>query len=174
MKNKTILSILSVLIIAALVAAAFPQPAQAALCKRTVLVREGDTLSKIANRYHTTVRKIAFANNLDRPYEAFPGQKLCIPSDNVPSTRFKWTGVIKGSQLLLTGDDFRKNHTFLVNGKIPNRDGAIEIGRTKTNSTGDLNARFTLESRLTRMNYLTVCLKDKTSGLVDCKRIFKQ
>jgi LysM repeat protein len=174
MYSKTIFRIVSILIIAALVAAAFPKPAQAALCKRTVVVREGDTLSKIATRYHTTVRKLAYANNLDRPYEVTPGQTLCIPSDNVPSTRFKWWGVIKGSQLILTGDDFRKDHTFLVNGKIPSRDGMIFIGRTKTNSTGDLNAVFALESRLLRKDYLTVCLKDNVSRLTDCKRIFKQ
>ncbi len=174
MKNKHIFTLLSILIIAALLAASFPSPAQAALCKKTVVVRAGDTIQEIAQRYHSTVAKIAYANNLDRPYTLTPGQTLCVPKENVPSTRFKWTGSIKGNQLVLTGDDFRKDHTFLVNIKDTSKDRFYNLGKTVTNSLGDLNARFTLPAQYQTKNYLKVCLKDPVSKLNSCKKVFKQ
>jgi len=174
MKHKTLISLFSILVIAALLAAAFPHPAQAALCKRSHVVNMDDTLSRLATRYHTTVTKIAYANNLDKPYTLTPGQTLCIPSDNVPKTRFKWSGAIRGNTLVLTGDDFRKNHTFLVSGKTNSKDRYYSLGKTVTNSGGDLNAIFSLTSPLAGKAYITVCVKDKSSRLTDCKRIFKQ
>ena len=174
MKTHKIFSLLSILIILALIAAAFPHPAQAAICKRTHVVKSDDTLSKIATRYHTTSTKLAYANNLDKPYTLTPGQTLCIPSDNVPSTRYKWSGVIKGNQLLLTGDDFRKDYPLLVNAKTSSKDRFYYLGKAVTNSGGDLKASFTLTPPLTDKNYLTICLKNRVSGLMDCKRIFKQ
>ncbi len=42
-------------------------------------VKSGDSLSKIAQRYGTTVREIARLNNLKKPYTIYPGQRLKIP-----------------------------------------------------------------------------------------------
>lgn len=175
MKSKHLFSILSILIIVAILAAAFPHPAQAALCKRTVTVQEGDNLRALAKLYHTTSNKIAFANNLDKPYVITPGQKLCIPSDNVPKgQRFNWNGMIKGNMVYLTGNDFRNTHTYFVNGKTSSKDRFYSLGKAFTNSSGDLNASFALPTALQNKNYVTICLKEKSSNATDCKRIFKQ
>ncbi len=42
------------------------------------IVKSGDTLSEIAERYNTTYQKIALDNNIDNPNLIYPGQKLVI------------------------------------------------------------------------------------------------
>ncbi len=44
----------------------------------TYTVKSGDTLSAIANKYGTTVSKIAKDNNISNPDLIYPGQKLKI------------------------------------------------------------------------------------------------
>lgn len=53
------------------------------------IVREGDTLSKIARSYCTTVHAIMAANVNTNPYNLNPGQVLCIPlpDEEYPSCR---------------------------------------------------------------------------------------
>ncbi len=53
------------------------------------IVREGDSLYKIAESYSTTVEKIMMANVNVNPYNLNPGQILCIPLPNeeYPSCR---------------------------------------------------------------------------------------
>lgn len=43
------------------------------------VVRPGDTLSSIANRFNTTVDVIVRANNIEDPNVIYPGQRLIIP-----------------------------------------------------------------------------------------------
>ena len=45
---------------------------------RTYIVKSGDTLSSIANKYGTTYQKIAKDNNISNPNKIYPGQKLTI------------------------------------------------------------------------------------------------
>ena len=46
-------------------------------------VKKGDSLSKIAHRYHTTVSRIIKLNNLKKPYIIRPGQRLKIEKREV-------------------------------------------------------------------------------------------
>ena len=46
---------------------------------RTYSVSWGDTLSKIAARYHTTWQRLASYNHLANPNLIFPSQTICIP-----------------------------------------------------------------------------------------------
>lgn len=48
-------------------------------CDQTYTVRRGDTLSRIAARFHISVDRLARANNLRNPNRIFVGQVLCIP-----------------------------------------------------------------------------------------------
>ena len=50
-------------------------------------VRKGDTLSTIARRYHTSVKKIMWANNLHRSSYIVAGKKLKIPLRQMVVTR---------------------------------------------------------------------------------------
>ncbi|MFY0582220.1 LysM peptidoglycan-binding domain-containing protein [Cystobacter fuscus] len=45
----------------------------------TYSVRSGDTLSAIAQRYHTTVGALAQANGIKNPNHILAGQKLTVP-----------------------------------------------------------------------------------------------
>lgn len=50
--------------------------------KFTVIVQSGDTLSQLAEKYDTTVKRIFYANtNIANPNLIFPGQRLVIPND---------------------------------------------------------------------------------------------
>lgn len=53
-----------------------PTPSPAGL----YIVRAGDTLSGLAQRYHTTVEEILVANGLTEPDKLYVGQELIIPS----------------------------------------------------------------------------------------------
>ncbi|NJN67145.1 MAG: LysM peptidoglycan-binding domain-containing protein [Chloroflexaceae bacterium] len=53
-----------------------PTPTPAGL----YIVRDGDTLSDLADRYHTTVEEIMVLNELSDPDELVVGQNLLIPS----------------------------------------------------------------------------------------------
>ena len=46
------------------------------------MVAAGDTLSKIAHRYHKSVNEIAKANNITAPATLYPGPRLVIPRYN--------------------------------------------------------------------------------------------
>lgn len=48
-------------------------------CSQTYTVRKGDTLSKLASRFGTTVHALAHANGIHNPNRIYVGQKLCIP-----------------------------------------------------------------------------------------------
>jgi len=52
-------------------------------------VRRGETLSTIARRYHTSVKKIMWANNLKRSSYIVAGKKLKIPQRGMVVTRAK-------------------------------------------------------------------------------------
>ena len=54
---------------------------------QTHTVRRGDTLSKLANRYGTSVDALAQANNIQNRDRISVGQRLRIPGDDSYSTR---------------------------------------------------------------------------------------
>ena len=67
-----------------------PQPAYA-----YHRVRRGETLSLIARRYHTSVKKIMWANNLRRSGYIVPGQKLKVPKRGTVVTRSEGSSPVK-------------------------------------------------------------------------------
>ncbi len=50
------------------------------LASFTYRVKRGDTLSKIAKRFHVSMRTLARVNHIKKPYRIRVGQKLIIPS----------------------------------------------------------------------------------------------
>jgi len=56
-----------------------PQPPSGNACYKTYVVKRGEYLKLIANRYGTTVSAIVAANGLRNPNLIYPGQKLKIP-----------------------------------------------------------------------------------------------
>lgn len=78
----------SLMLVAPLTALAAPaDPAQATASSCTYYtVRAGDTLTKIAARYHTDVWAIARANGITNLNRIHIGQVLCIPVSSTPPT----------------------------------------------------------------------------------------
>ena len=54
---------------------------------KTVTVRQGDALYKIARRHNVNLRSLIDANALKPPYTIYPGQKLRLPSSRVHVVR---------------------------------------------------------------------------------------
>lgn len=51
-------------------------------CAQTYTVRKGDTLSKLARHYGTSVHALAQANRIRNPNRIYVGQRLCIPKQH--------------------------------------------------------------------------------------------
>ncbi|WP_297445331.1 LysM domain-containing protein, partial [Desulfurobacterium sp.] len=59
----------------------------------TYIVKKGDSLNKIAEKFGTTTTEIILSNKLKPPYVIYPGQRLVIPE------RYKIYRVRKGDSL---------------------------------------------------------------------------
>ena len=53
-------------------------------CSDYHVVRRGETLSQIAERYGVSIRELMQANMLRNPNHIYAGQKLCIPGEMMP------------------------------------------------------------------------------------------
>ena len=79
MKNLTISRVLRVFTIIAIATMLLPRPALAQTSGLTYTVREGDYLSSIAVRFHTTVTRMLLINSITDPNVLTPGTVLVIP-----------------------------------------------------------------------------------------------
>ena len=48
-------------------------------CAQRYVVHRGDTLSRIARRYGTTVNALSQANGIYNPHRIYAGERLCVP-----------------------------------------------------------------------------------------------
>ena len=78
---KTLITAFSVILFAV------PFSAFANSNSRTLVVKSGDTLGRLAMRHGTTVDALMKANNLKNPDRLFAGQKLAIPTTDVAPER---------------------------------------------------------------------------------------
>jgi LysM repeat protein len=88
LRRKWTMGVATLVIFGAVVAGGFVlQPSlsagAASSCSAVYTVRFGDTLSRIALRYHSSVQAIAQANHIWNPNLIFPAQRLCIPGSQV-------------------------------------------------------------------------------------------
>lgn len=56
-----------------------PDKPHGGMCSAQHVVRRGDTLSKLARYYHTSVQALVRANHIRNPNRIYVGQTLCIP-----------------------------------------------------------------------------------------------
>jgi len=73
------------------------------------VVKAGDTLTKIANEYGTTIKAIADANNIENVNLIITGQKLIIPNKKVANKTKKVTA----NNGLILRKEPKKNSTYL-------------------------------------------------------------
>ncbi|MCU0514226.1 MAG: LysM peptidoglycan-binding domain-containing protein [Anaerolineae bacterium] len=83
---------LKIILAAALLVVPALLPAPAALaagsCARTHTVVAGETLSRIARRYETSVSVLQSLNGLRNPNRIFAGQSLCVQEQITTSIRY--------------------------------------------------------------------------------------
>jgi putative chitinase len=75
----------------------YPGPGR---CRYWHIVRRGETLSRIAWRYGTSVWAIARANGLRNPNYIWAGQRLCIPGRWAPPPHCGMTHIVRRGQTL--------------------------------------------------------------------------
>ena len=177
--QRTIMIVLSALIVMSFSAVALVQPAAAVTCKFRHPVEAGETVSSIAVLYGITWLDIVEANNLQEPYTLQIDQKLCIPSGSKPSdTGDTEDGEAGGPSLeallglrsiLVEVNGIAKN--TVVNLRVGNypSNNMITIGSFKTDKNGHYKDYFSLPSYdyLQSRNVL-VCIKNVWTDEIAC------
>ena len=141
-------------------------------------VRRGDTLKKIESRYGYSAAQIVARNDLKKPYTIYVGQNLCIPSKvkkNVPKVASKYTN--KQAVFFTAGRDGK--HILVYTYNYPKTTALIKVenagdGVWKLVTVGSMRTkngkqmRFKLPQKVRYARYLLICLKDRTSGNLQC------
>lgn len=188
--------VFSVVLMLAILAAALPQPAQAAVTCRTYhWVKESDTTPYISHTYGLKWWQIAQANEM-KPWEPLEvGQRLCIPAaDQVKETTKKTsekdkekTGVrvdypaddpkakisvsITGKRVYLSLSNFAEDHTYLVKARDVDLGvgGWYKLGTKSIEDKKSYSFAYDLPQKLWNVPVLSVCLKDQTSDELICR-----
>lgn len=185
-KNRVthlIVMALSSLLVLAFIMAALPQivPASAADCPQKYTVVAGDTLSKIADQFKTTVANLATLNNLKEPYVLTVGVALCVPSTtsatSSSSTSTADSSSKKGVSATFDGDyatvkltGLTGKHSYFVRtarGRYAPETFA-KIGRMRTDKAGNATKTFRLPKSQRDETKLWVCAKDAINDNVTC------
>ena len=168
---------LAVVLAVAVLAAALPRPAQAAVnavCDETITVKQGDTIYNLSKKYEVTVYKLAKANNLEKPYTLTVGQKLCIPKVPEPSSNYKWSALFKNGEMTVSGSKFKKTHPFIIKMRAVDDMTWYKLGKAVTDKSGELDKTYKVPKALSKDTFVYVCLKDAVTDYLDCKRVVKQ
>lgn len=172
--------ILSLLLALTILAGALPRPAlaaasePAAACAKTHIVKDGETIYRIARTYKVTVNRLARANNLVRPYKLEIGQALCIPVDPTVTGAGKFSVVFKGTTVKIEGSGFKKQYPFFVRVRENDTSKWFKLGAAQSDRNGNLVVTLNVPKELQNKPALIVCLKDAvTDGLV-CRRVYRQ
>jgi hypothetical protein len=169
---------LSALLLLSLLAAALPRPAAAAAptatCARTHVVKEGETIRRIARTYEMTVYRLARANDLAFPYALTVGQSLCIPESASLSSNVKYTITNKDNKIKIEGTGFKKQNPFYIKVRENDTSAWYKLGLTQTDRDGDLSATFNVPKDLQKKPSLIVCLKDGVTDALACRQSFRQ
>jgi len=122
-KISVLVAVFAVVILLALPMAASAETAQTAGgsgCAQFYTVKSGDTLSKIAKTYGTTVDYLVALNGIANPDQIYPGQVLCVKAKNCPTGGIYYT-VKKGDTLYSIARKYGWTASYLAQvNKIPN------------------------------------------------------
>jgi len=178
--QRTIMIVLSALIVVSFSAAAFVQPAAAVTCKFRHKVEAGETVSSIAALYGISWLDIVEANNLKEPYTLQIDQRLCIPSGSQPSEGGDGEDGDSGGpsldaliglrSILVEVNGIAKN--TVVNLRVGNKPSShlLTIGRFKTDKNGHYKGYFSLPSHdYIQTRYAQVCIKNVWTDEVACE-----
>jgi LysM repeat protein len=168
--------VLSLALAVAILAAALPQPVQAATqatCDKTHVVKEGETTGQIARRYDLKWNEIAKANDLDYPYELEEGQRLCIPGDEEEDTTSSFTFTVEtvGGRAFITVNKLSNRTAFMVKAKETGFGvgGWKKLGTLKAGKNEKVSKVFSLPDSLKTPLYVDICLKNVTTDELTCR-----
>jgi len=177
--QRTIMIVLSALIVMSFSAAVLVQPAAAVTCKFRHPVEAGETVSSIAALYDISYLDIVEANNLKEPFTLQIDQRLCIPSGSQPSdTEDTEDGETGGPSLnallgfrsiLVVVNNITEN--TVVNLRVGNypSNKLITIGSFKTDKNGHYEGYFSLPSyEYLQSSKVLVCIKNVWTDEVAC------
>lgn len=171
-------SVLTVLLVLAVLMAALPRPAQAAVqadsCGRTHVVQEGETTGQIAHRYGLKWSEIARANDLKRPYELEAGQRLCIPvdeDDEDTATSMTFSLTVAGGRAYVTINKLTGRTVFLVKARSAEVGvgGWKKLGSLRAGKNEKVTVVYSLPASLRDSLYINVCLKNTTTDALICR-----
>jgi LysM repeat protein len=168
---------LSLVLLLTMILSALPQPAQAATCASYYTVKEGDTPTKIAQKFDLKWREIADANNLEYPYDLEVGQRLCIPpkdsdEDDEDATKFKWNVTASKTSITITLSGLSvKKAGFNVRARNAQTGvgGWIRLGHFKAKKNTSYKIVYSIPKELMKVLYIQVCLKNVTTDELACK-----
>jgi LysM repeat protein len=167
-----------------LLAGFIPQTASAKYdpddCDYIYNVRRGATLTSIAKAYGTSPNQIVYANDMDRPYTIYVGQKLCIPekdkkglsklaSKYADAVAVHFTAGRSGNNIIVYTYNYPKTKV-LIKGENAGASGwkLVNIGSFNIAKVGNQHSlRFKLPTELQVANLL-ICLKSMNTGYLQC------
>jgi LysM repeat protein len=177
MSRIAIWSLIVILTLSILLAAR-PQSVQAranyVTCKKSYVVKPGESIYRIAREKEVSVYQLAKANNLERPYKVSAGMTLCIPEEPQPSSNFTWTVTYSGDQIKINGTNFKKQHPFFVKVRENDISPWYKLEKTTTNRIGEMSTKQNVPKGLLKKSMLSVCLKDGVTDYLVCKTVFRQ
>lgn len=173
----------AVLIILTLLAGLLPlSSAGAVTCKFKHKVKQGETLTYIANLYGVGWEKVADANQLNPPYTLIEAQVLCIPEGEKPSNSetddTKDDGkknpslqVVPGlTKVLVSVENFSAKTSYFVRVTPAGGGATLKIGFFTTNKEGDYTGWFRLPPFVGRTPKMTVCVKNAWTDAISCAK----
>jgi len=171
--------VLVALLTLAMLAAALPQPVQAASapCVTYYTFKKGDTTQSVAHSFGLAWWEIGKANNMKYPYKPTVGQRLCIPpagwADSLPTVTGFMSAFSKGSKVTVTASGFTTRYLWVVKVKesTGKARGDYKIGRLVIPANKKVTGVYELPQELRNSTYLTVCLKNQTTDDKICKNI---
>ena len=176
--------VLMLLLVAAFAVSGLPAQvarAQSTNCAQTYTVVSGDTLSKVAAQYNTTVQELATANNLKEPYTLTIGQKLCIPgqattstsstSSTSTATKTGITVTFSGKTMTIQAAKFSSKTSYYVRigeGRF-RANHWMRLSPIRTDKDGSKTKTYILPKHFQSVQYIMVCLKNATTDDAFCK-----
>ncbi len=172
-------TLLSLALALAILAASLPQPVQAATAVACdtffYTVKAGDTTTSIAQAFGLKWKEIASANNLKYPYKLKVGQQLCIPSksDTSEDEDLKVSVVVIGGNVTVKASGASVRSVFKVKARPGNVGigGYFVLGNFKVPKKTAVTGVFSLPKDLRTVSPITVCLKNVTTDELICRTV---
>jgi LysM domain len=182
----------SAILVLAMLAAFFPQTAQAAtICQSYHTFRSGDTRPSISQFYGLKWKAIAAANDMKPNQKPSAGQVLCIPAPSnsakgssttskTPTTGLfvptnengaLFTVSITAHQINTTLANFSYFHVYMVKVRDARTTmgGWYHLGKITIITLARQSFSFTVPKNLIGTTSLSVCFKDQISGELVCR-----